>query len=112
MPIYPGAIFANGNQDVGFRFATKESPEAVRGWYGEHMSKWSLYEEFGGWILYDGKPKLGLGSLMSKKQVSVKTNEMLHDWFGVDKALNTEIVIMIPRQSAHQSLSIIFANIR
>ena len=95
--IYPEATFVNGNQDVGFRFATKKSPGDTRDWYREHLSKWSLYEEHGGWILYDGKPGLGLGALMSKKQVAVQTNKMLHDRFGADEAKTTEIVIMIPR---------------
>jgi hypothetical protein len=37
-----------------------------------------------------------MGELMSKNQVSVQTNEQLHEWFGVDKAMSTEIVIMFP----------------
>ena len=96
VPIYPGATFINGNQDVGFRFATRKSPEDVRSWYAEQLPAWSLYKEFGGWILYDGKLGLGMGELMSKNQVSAQTNEQLHEWFGVDKAMSTEIVIMLP----------------
>jgi hypothetical protein len=96
--IYPGAIFVNGNKDVGFRFATDKTPEDVRGWYRKQLSAWSLYEEFGGWILYGGKPEVGMGELISKKQVSVKQNTMMHDWFGIDSALSTELVIMIPEQ--------------
>lgn len=95
--VYPGAIFINGNQDTGFRFATDKSAEDVRSWYRKQLSAWSLYEEFGGWILYDGEPGLGMGTLMSKNQVLIKQNTMLHDWFGVDKALSTELVIMIPK---------------
>jgi len=37
-----------------------------------------------------------MGELMSKNQVSVKQNTMIHDWFGIDKVLSTELVIMIP----------------
>lgn len=95
--VYPGAVFINGNQDVGFRFATDKSPDDVRAWYRTQLSAWPLYEEFGGWMLYDGEPGLGMGELMSQNQVSVKENKMLHDWFGVDKALSTEIVIMLPK---------------
>jgi hypothetical protein len=56
VPIFSGATFINGNQDVGFRFATRKSPEDVRTWYTEQLPAWSLYKEYGGWILYDGKP--------------------------------------------------------
>jgi hypothetical protein len=96
--IYPGAEFINGNQDVGYRFASTKSQDDVRAWYKKQLSAWALYEEYGGWILYDGKPGAGMSELMSKNQVSVKENKMLHDWFGVDQALSTEIVIMIPKQ--------------
>ena len=96
IPIYSGATFINGNQDVGFRFATNKSPDDVRTWYTVQLPAWSLYKEYGGWILYEGKPGLGMGELMSKNQVSVQTNEQLHEWFGVDKAMSTEIVIMLP----------------
>ena len=96
IPIYSGATFTNGNQSVGFRFATNKSPDDVQSWYTEQLPAWSLYKEYGGWILYDGKPGLGMGELMSKNQVSVQTNEQLHEWFGVDKAMSTEIVIGFP----------------
>ena len=96
IPIYSKATFINGNQSVGFRFATNKSPEDVRTWYTEQLPAWSVYQEYGGWILYDGKPGIDLGALMSKHQVSVQTNEQLHEWFGVDKAMSTEIVIMFP----------------
>jgi len=81
---------------VGFRFATDKAPEDVRKWYRKQLSAWALYEEFGGWILYDGKPGAGMEELMSKNQVSVKQYTMMHDWFGTDESLSTELVIMIP----------------
>jgi len=96
VPIHPGATFINGNQSVGFRFATNKSPDDVQSWYTEQLPAWSLYKEYGGWFLYDGKPGLSYGEVMSKHQVSVQTNEQLHEWFGVDKAMSTEIVIMFP----------------
>jgi hypothetical protein len=86
VPIHPGVTFINGNQSVGFRFATNKSPDDVRTWYTEQLPAWSLYKEYGGWFLYDGKPGLSYG----------ETNEQLHEWFGVDKAMSTEIVIMFP----------------
>jgi hypothetical protein len=98
VPLYAGTTFVNGSQDVGYRFATAIAPEEVRAWYKEQLPVWSLYSEYDGWILYEGAPGAGMGELMSKKQVQVQTNEKLSEWFGMDKALSTEIVIMIPRQ--------------
>lgn len=94
--VYPGAIFVNGSKAVGYRFASNKSSAIVRAWYSQQLSTWSLYEEFGGWILYDGDPGLGMGEVMAEMQVMVKANAMLPDWFGVDKELTTEIIIMIP----------------
>ena len=98
VPIFNGAVFVNGNQDVGFRFATGVAPEEVRAWYKEKLGEWSLYEEYGGWILYEGAPGAGMGDLMTKKQVAVQKNDKLGEWYGLDPALSTEIVIMIPKQ--------------
>lgn len=39
-----------------------------------------------------------MGELISKNQISVKQNTMMHDWFGIDRALSTELVIIIPEQ--------------
>jgi len=96
IPIYSGAEFVNGNQDVGFRFVTNRSPEDVRAWYIKELAGWSVYREYGGWILYKGKPGLGMGDLMTMNQVQVQSNTRLHEWFGIDKSMSTEIVIMIP----------------
>ena len=98
VPLYSEAEFVNGNHDVGFRFATSKSPEEVRAWYTKQLAAWSLYSQYGGWILYEGKPGLGLGDLMmSVKQVQVQKNLNLYEWFGIDKKKSTEIVILIPR---------------
>lgn len=99
IPIYSGAEFVNGNHDVGFRFATSKSPEEVRAWYKKQLSVWELYSEYGGWILYEGKPGLGIGDLMMlKKQVQVQNNTKLHEWFGIDKNKSTEIVLLVPKK--------------
>lgn len=34
---------------------------------------------------------------MSKNQVAVKENAVMHEWFDIDKALSTEIVTMLPK---------------
>jgi len=95
--IVDGVDFVNGNQDVGFRFATSKPLEEVRAWYEKQLSAWSLYSQYGGWILYEGKPGLGLGDLMTVKQVQVQSNPNMSEWYGVDKNKSTEIVIMIPK---------------
>jgi len=34
--------------------------------------------------------------LMSLNQVAIKENKLLHDWFGIDPSMTTEIVIILP----------------
>lgn len=94
IPIYSNAQFVNGNNQVGFRFVTNDKIEDVRNWYKEKLAEWSLYSEYGGWILYKGEPGAGVADLMMKKnQVSVQFNENLPQWFSLDKNMTTEIVI-------------------
>ena len=97
IPVYPDVIFATGSRDVGYRFATSKPPSEVRQWYREKLSDWSLYEEYGGWILYKGKQGLKLGEVMSKLQVMIQENENLPQWHSLQKDMTTEIVIMIPK---------------
>lgn len=97
IPIYKNSTFVYGNKDVGFRFASKDSPEKIRQWYRENLSKWSLFEEYGSWLLYDGKPGLGMGGVMSTNQVSIQKNDQLPTWYSLDKNMTTEIVIMVPK---------------
>ena len=95
VPLYPGATFATGSKDVGFRFATAESPDVVRQWYQEKLEGWRLFDQYGSWILYKGDPVAGMGELMSRHQVQVQTNENLPEWHQVDKSMTTEVVIMV-----------------
>ncbi|MBN1225140.1 MAG: hypothetical protein JXB23_17960 [Candidatus Aminicenantes bacterium] len=53
IPIFPGAAFAIGNRDVGYRFATSKLPAEAGKWYLEKLPDWALFEEYGGWILYN-----------------------------------------------------------
>ncbi len=75
VPFFSGATFVNGNKDVGFRFASSTSPEEVQKWYRQQLPKWSLFNEYGGWILHNGTSGIGMGEVMSKNQISVKHNE-------------------------------------
>lgn len=95
VPLFSKATFVYGNKDVGFRFASSTTPEEVQKWYRQQLPKWALLKEYGGWILYNGAPGVGMGEVMSKNQVSVKHNDNLPQWHSLDKKMTTEIVIMI-----------------
>ncbi|GMR01485.1 MAG: hypothetical protein BMS9Abin19_0875 [Gammaproteobacteria bacterium] len=95
IPVYSKAIFASGNQDTGFRFATSSPPEEVQEWYRKQLPKWALYNKYGGWILYDGALDKGMAEVMSINHISIQHNENLPQWFSLDKNMTTEIVIMI-----------------
>ena len=95
VPIYSKAIFVYGSKDVGFRFASSSPPEEVQKWYRQQLPKWALFSEYGGWILYDGGPGMGMAEVMSENQVSVQRNDDLPQWHSLDKNMTTEIVIMI-----------------
>ncbi|MFC2163790.1 hypothetical protein ACFLT2_02190 [Acidobacteriota bacterium] len=97
IPIFPGATFAIGNLDTGYRFATAKSPAEVRQWYQKKLSDWSLLEEYGSWILYKGQRGLGMSDVMSKLQVMIQKNENLPQWHSLKTDMTTEIVIMIPK---------------
>ena len=94
IPIYSNSQFANGNNQVGFRFITNAKPSVVQNYYLEQLVNWELHSEYGGWILYNGEPGASIADLVMKKnQVSIQYNENLPKWFTVDKDMTTEIII-------------------
>lgn len=95
VPRYAKATFVYGNADVGFRFASAVPVDEARQWYKEKLAGWSLMDQYGSWILYDGAPGLGMGAMMSKNQVMIKQNTDLPGWYKLDKSMTTEIVIML-----------------
>ena len=95
IPIHHSAAFAYGNKDVGFRFASNESPEKVRKWYQEQLPGWSLFDQYGTWILYNGGPGAGVSEIMTSNQVAVQENANLPEWHSLQKDMTTEIVIMV-----------------
>ena len=95
IPIYSKTTFANGSQDIGFRFATSLSPKETQQWYRKQLPKWSVYNKYGGWILYDGAPDMGMAKVMSKNHISIQHNENLPQWFSLDKIMTTDITIMV-----------------
>ncbi|GBE00023.1 hypothetical protein BMS3Abin07_02069 [bacterium BMS3Abin07] len=95
VPLFSTAMFVFGSKDLGFRFVTSTPPDDVRRWYRRQLPKWSLLDNFGSWILYNGNPGLGMGAVMSKNQINVQNNNKLPGWYALDKNMTTEIVIMI-----------------
>jgi len=97
IPVYGKSVFAYGNASVGFRFASAEPPETVRQWYRDKLSSWAVFDQYGSWILYNGKPGIGMGELMGMNQVLIQANENLPAWHSLDKNMTTEILIMVPQ---------------
>lgn len=95
IPIYSKAVFAAGNQDIGFRFAANVSPEEIQEWYRKELPKWNLYNKYGGWILYNGEPDKGMADVMALNHISITYNANLPEWHSLDKSMTTEIVIMV-----------------
>ena len=95
IPVYSGAAFAIGNKDTGYRYATSDSPEAVRQWYRKQLPSWSIFDQFGSWLLYKGKPGLDMGEVMSNDQVMIQKNDNLPGWHNLKKSMTTEIVIKL-----------------
>jgi len=99
IPLYQGVEFINGglgDELVGARFASSAPVEDVRAFYRDKFPDWALNAEYGAWILYKGKAGGGPAAYMTKQQVSVKKNENLPTWFGLDKSMTTEIIIVVP----------------
>lgn len=96
IPLYSKADFVYGNSSVGYRFATSEPVETVRAWYKKKLSSWSVFaDEFGTWIIYQGKPGAKMGGFLQNNRVSVQTNDKLPEWHALDESMTTEIVIMV-----------------
>ncbi len=95
IPLHSKAIFVYGNKDVGFRFATNVSPKEVQEWYRKQLPKWSLYNKYGSWILYNGEPDKDMPYVMSVNQISISHNANLPGWYSLDKNMTTDITIMI-----------------
>jgi hypothetical protein len=99
IPIYKGAQYVNGKlggEMNGLRLATSAALEEVRAFYRSKFPSWALNDEYGSWILYNGEPGGGPAAYMDKQQVQVMENKKLNEWFGIDKNLTTEIVIVVP----------------
>ncbi len=98
IPVFQGAQFVNGSLggDMGARFAISAPVEDVRAFYKAKFPSWALNDEYGSWILYNGEPGGGPAAYMGKQQVSVVENKNLPSWFGLDKSMTTEIIVVVP----------------
>ena len=97
IPIHPDATFVYGNSQVGFRFATSESPESVRKWYLEQLKEWALLEDMGLWILYNGPKGLGFRDFfMSRSHVTVSVNECAMPIGLVSLPLSVVLAAILP----------------
>jgi len=99
IPLYEGAQFTNGglgDEVIGARFASSAPVEDVRSFYREKFPGWSLNNQYGSWILYNGKAGSGPAAYMGKQQISVVENKNLPSWFGLDSGMSTEIMIVVP----------------
>lgn len=98
VPFYPGMQYVNGAFQgvVGVRFASSDDVEEVRKWYNDRFPDWAVSDQYGSWVLYNGKPGAGLGEYMMKNQVMIVTNQNLKEWFNLPADMTTEIVIALP----------------
>lgn len=102
---YPGSVFCTGTVEQGMRFATSDSPEAVRKWFVDNLVNWSLSsdEGLGMWSLFDGPVELkGKGQIFAYNNVSVNENSNLPEWHNLSDNMTTEILVALPRWNSGQ----------
>lgn len=98
IPLYPGMQYTNGSLGgmMGVRFASADPTQKIRAWYREKFPQWALNDQYGSWILYDGKPGGGPMAYMNEKQVMIVENKELPQWFNLPPSMTTEVVIVVP----------------
>ena len=98
IPVYSGLKYMNGitGDMISMRFATSDKVKTLREWYRKNLPKWAIYDEYGIWILYDGKPGGGPANYMTKKNISISENKNLPTWFSLPKNITTEVTITLP----------------
>ena len=98
VPIYPELRYMNGitGDMISMRFATSDNVKTLREWYRKKLPKWALYDEYGIWILYDGKPGGGPANYMTKTNISIAENTNIPQWFSMPANMTTEVTITLP----------------
>lgn len=97
VPVYPGAVYCVGNSEAGIRLATSDSQEAVRAWYAEQLSDWTLFEDFGMWMMADSPPGSSFPERVESNNLVVDTNDQIPQWHDLAADMTTQIVIALPR---------------
>lgn len=95
IPLYPRAVFGNGDRDSGYWFVTNMPPEDARTWFRQKLPKWQLFSRDGGWILYRGTPAKGMTGVISRTYISIEKNDSAPLWFSLDKDMTTAIFIQL-----------------
>lgn len=98
IPIYSGLKYMNGitGDMISMRFATSDNVKTLREWYRKKLPKWAIYDEYGLWILYDGKPGGGPTNYMTKINIAIMENKNLPQWFSMPENMTTEVTITLP----------------
>ncbi|MDT8419665.1 MAG: hypothetical protein RQ754_04485 [Desulfuromonadales bacterium] len=97
-PTYPQSSYCIGTLDMGVRFASNDTPEKVRVWFQNKLPGWSVMNQFGTWVLYDGPADASPPEVMRTKQITVMKNENLPSWHGLAADMTTEIMMAFPNQ--------------
>lgn len=97
VPVYPGAVYCVGNAEAGIRLATSDAQDTVREWYVEQLPEWTLFEDFGMWMLADSPPGSSLSDRVESNSMVVDINDQMPQWHGLAADMTTQIVIMLPK---------------
>ena len=98
IPVHSSMQYVNGALSgiMGVRFASSANVNELRAWYQGKFPGWSVNDQFGTWILYEGEPGGGPAAYMTKKQVMIVENKNLQQWFSLPASMNTEVIIVVP----------------
>ena len=93
---YPEAVYCTGTLEVGIRFASNKSPDEVRAWYRQKYPEWSVMEQYGSWVLYNGAPGASMSKVMSGNQIMIQKNDQIPSWQSLPADMTTEIMASFP----------------
>jgi hypothetical protein len=96
VPVYPGAVYCIGNAEAGIRLATNEPRDTVRAWYAEQLPGWTVFEDFGMWMMADSPPGSSFPERVESNNLIVDTNDQIPEWHDLAADMTTQIVIVLP----------------
>lgn len=97
VPVYPGAVYCIGDAEVGIRLATNEPEATVRTWYVEQLSDWTVFEDFGMWMMADSPPGSSFSERAESNNLIIDTNDQIPQWHDLAADMTTQIVIALPK---------------